>query len=266
MEDGVGEGSPSLPLLSSCRLSATESFCFSDSVAATSCSSSPDESAVERLLPADYEQMLSRAVAPVRYSSKSELYGLLSNSILIDDGRKSFSVEQETGKKCFLLSVKDMCVTHGGNRSYWRWPSQPQISRFSQVAELIEVCWLDVFGKLEVSELSQGTLYAAYLVFRLKEGWHGLDGLQEGSVALGSYASRRWVCLDPSKDTLEECGPAGVPHPRGDGWMELQLGEFMVAAEEDDGKTVIFRLREVERRSWKSGLVIEGVELRPKTS
>uniref|UniRef100_A0A1D1Z9X8 F-box protein At2g02240 n=1 Tax=Anthurium amnicola TaxID=1678845 RepID=A0A1D1Z9X8_9ARAE len=243
MEDGVGDVSSGLP-------QSSNGFSYADSEA-------------ERLLPADYEQMHSRAVTPVRYSSKSELYDLLCNSILIDGGRKSFSLERETGKKCFLLSVKEIHMSWGGNRSYWRWPSLPQISRFSQVAELIEVCWLDIFCRFVVSELSPGTLYSAYLVFRLKEGSHGLDGFQEASVALGSYLSRRWVCLDPSEDAAMHCGPVGVPHPRGDGtWMELQLGEFMVAAEED-GQMVVVRLREVERLNWKSGLVIEGIELRP---
>ena len=47
--------------------------------------------------------------------------------------------------------------------------------------------------------------------------------------------------------------------------MEVEMGEyFNDGGEEDDNKVLIFSLSEHDDFTSKSGLVVEGIELRPK--
>ena len=49
--------------------------------------------------------------------------------------------------------------------------------RFSEVATLRDVCWLDIRGKLETHFLSPKTTYIAYLVFKVAGNENGLENL-----------------------------------------------------------------------------------------
>ncbi|KAF8394160.1 hypothetical protein HHK36_020366 [Tetracentron sinense] len=58
--------------------------------------------------------------------------------------------------------------------SIFRWASESDIVwekflPFSEVAELINVCWLEIHGKMENRILSPKTTYAAYLVFKFSD-------------------------------------------------------------------------------------------------
>lgn len=61
-----------------------------------------------------------------------------------------------------------------------------------------------------------------------------------------------------------EEGEAAVLRERGGGWLELELGEFFNEAG-DDG-AVKMELRETQGGHWKKGLIIHGIEIRPKTA
>ncbi|KAK6139396.1 hypothetical protein DH2020_026860 [Rehmannia glutinosa] len=50
---------------------------------------------------------------------------------------------------------------------------------------------------------------------------------------------------------------------RGDGWLEVELGEFYNDGSE---KEVKMEFREIKGEQLKGGLVVEGIELRPKHS
>ena len=53
-----------------------------------------------------------------------------------------------------------------------------------------------------------------------------------------------------------------MPHQQDGGWMKIEMGEFLNECG-DDG-TLEFSLREVNTFYGKQGLIIEGIELRPK--
>ncbi|KAA8548445.1 hypothetical protein F0562_000129 [Nyssa sinensis] len=93
----------------------------------------------ERFLPSDYQQIISRSVSPVVTTTKKDLYFRLSNSpILLDGGKLSFSLEKETGKKCYMLPARELIISWGDTPYYWKWTSHLD-SRFSEVAELLSV-------------------------------------------------------------------------------------------------------------------------------
>lgn len=115
--------------------------------------------------------------------------------------------------------------------------------------------------------LSSKTKYAAHLIFKLSDYAVGLDyPPQEASVKLGTQSSTNLVCLQPdnNQDTDEEATGHVVPQSRGDGWMEIKLGEFYNDGEEGEDDEVVISLLEVKGGHWKSGLIIEGIEIRPK--
>lgn len=73
------------------------------------------------------------------------------------------------------------------------------INRFDEVAELIDVCWLDIIATIDCRELSPNTTYAAYLIFDLTNRSIGLDSeTQESSITIaGVVSARHRVSLYP---------------------------------------------------------------------
>ncbi|KAI3915626.1 hypothetical protein MKX01_015451 [Papaver californicum] len=236
----------------------------------------------------------------INFSSKKELYYRLCNEpLLIDGGRKSFALEKWSGKKCFMLGAKELFIIWGNTPKYWRWREYPG-SRFAEVAELLAVCWLEFSGKVETRLLSPKTLYAAYLVLKFVEGAYGFDHPPAESIvkvvggAGGSSSGasgERSVYLDPdgSRRRQLQVAPHRIglirrrfghilrpapsmsrwegqfPQERNDGWMEIEMGHFYNDGEEDsEGSEVQMSLREIKGGHWKSGLIIQGIEIRPK--
>lgn len=67
----------------------------------------------------------------------------------------------------------------------------------------------------------------------------------------------------------EEEGDEGVyPRVRGDGWMEIELGDYLNGdcEEEEEERELEMSLMEVKGGDWKSGLIVQGIEIRPKVA
>ncbi|XP_057982160.1 putative F-box protein PP2-B12 [Malania oleifera] len=235
-------------------------------------SASNSDSVWERFLPSDYPAILSRSCSPSPprgdFSSKKEFYFRLCDSpLLIDGGTKSFSLERCSGKKCYMLAPRSLFIVWGDTPEYWTWISLPE-SRFWEVAELRAVCWLEIRGKMDTGMLSTGTDYAAYLVFKFTENTYNLERRPvEVSAGVGSQNEVRSVVLDPNGGWQGE--EEGVPpgnqaylSMRGDGWREVELGEFFIDG--DDCEELGMSLLEVNGGHWKRGLIIKGIEVRPK--
>ncbi|CAL9757230.1 unnamed protein product, partial [Musa acuminata subsp. burmannicoides] len=302
-----------------CRLSA---------VSTTFRAAATSDTVWDRFLPSDWQSLVSRAVHPVdfsSFSSKRDIFFRLCDPILIDDGKMSFSLDRSSGAKCYVLSARKLSITWADAPWNWKWRCLPE-SRFADVAELLDVYWLEIRGKIESRMLSQKTAYAAYLIYRTSDEAYGLTNpSQEASVKVGVYTSTKLVCLLPidilsesdaqraspsykyqiccccedseeaeeedgdseeakevdgdSEEAEEEDGDSeeaeevdgdseeaeevdGAPKARNDDWMELELGEFYTD-EGDDGEVNI-SLLEVKGNYLKSGLIIEGIEIRPK--
>ena len=127
------------------------------------------------------------------------------------------------------------------------------------MADLKQVWWLDVKGTIETKILSPKTTYVAYLVYKFATSRSGFEKKPVDLHVELSDAGRTFrVFLDPS---------ANIPQfsrEREDGWMEVKLGEFF-NEHGDDGKAIC-SLREVDNYIPKKGLIIEGIDIRPKDS
>nr|KJB72131.1 hypothetical protein B456_011G160600 [Gossypium raimondii] len=79
-----------------------------------------------------------------------------------------------------------------------------------------------------------------------------LDVSIEGTAA----GEMRSVILDPPRNMPQQA------KERVDGWLEIEMGEFFNGFEND--RTVEFSLREDHDDQPKRGLIVQGIELRPK--
>ncbi|XP_050380296.1 F-box protein PP2-B15-like [Argentina anserina] len=225
----------------------------------------------KKFLPSECSDILSRLVTPIPYSSNKDLFIRLCNPTLIDGGTKMFSIERSTGKKCYMLSARDLSITWASNPLYWSWNCSSE-SRFAEVAELRTIWWLEICGTLSTEMLSPNTVYGAYLITKLANRAYGLDLLpSEVSLEVGNFKSQSTVYLTTNQKVTEvdeHVRPISRVveerlRERTDGWMEIELGSFY-----NDGsyynKDVKMNLKEVKGAHLKGGLIIEGIEIRPK--
>ncbi|XP_038889327.1 F-box protein At2g02240-like [Benincasa hispida] len=280
-----------------------QDVCRSASVSSTFRSAADSDALWDRFLPLDYAAEISHAVSQIfpSFASKKQLYlHLCRFPVLIHGGAKSFSLDIKTGKKCYMISPRELLIVWGDVPRYWRWTSPPE-ARFGEVAELVCVCWLEIRGKIETEMLSPGTLYAAYLVFKPTTSNYGFQH-QPVEVAVGlvgtetpkqtvylDVVDREWrqrnpivprgfslfnlgrrriigtqVSMPPEitrNDTpAVDCGRS-IPKEREDRWLEVQIGEFFIDGVSGELEMSVL---EVKGGHWKGGLLVQGIEIRPK--
>ncbi|KAK4370047.1 hypothetical protein RND71_009522 [Anisodus tanguticus] len=228
-----------------------------------------------KFLPSDYQSIIAGSLSPIPdFRSKKDLYVYLcSHSLLIDGGRKSFSLDKWTGKKYYFLGARDLNIVWSDTPEYWKWTCLPE-SRFPEVAMLEYVFWLEIWGTIRAGSLSPFTSYVAYLVYKLENKLGFNYRPSEVSVGIPAIESEtRFAFLDPDVDT--ECeyeeeefcytppcdryqeGQApywphdpnlifsDIQHPRlrDDGWFEVELGEFYT---ENGDDCIELRMHEVK--------------------
>ncbi|XP_030958999.1 F-box protein PP2-B10-like [Quercus lobata] len=225
-----------------------------------------------RFLPPDWMAIISRSSAHLHFTSLKQLYLDLSDDpILIDGDTKSFFLDKSSGKKCYLLPVRELSIICCDYPQYWRWISLTEESRksnrFPEVALLHDVWWFDIRGKMSTSILSPKTRYVAYLVYKLWSGARGFDGppfkasvgtiggeVYKQIVRLGLFLmepnQQHRIILPPQQHTSH-------PKQRIDGWLEIELGQFFNGGGEDDKL-------QIKANTQKIGLILKGIKTRPQ--
>ncbi|KAB2621315.1 F-box protein [Pyrus ussuriensis x Pyrus communis] len=196
-------------------------------------------------------------------------FTLCENPVLVDDGKMSFTLDKWSGKKCYMISPKDLVIIWGNTPAYWKWISLAN-ARFERVAELVVVWWLEIRGKIDTRILSPSTVYKAYLVFMLSERARGFDHDDPLEVKVGLFgeeetSSKRIVFLGRQNITGRpmEIDETQYPKKRPDGWLEVEIGEFFCPGEED-GVLMEMICKELDLHRMKRGLIVQGIEVRPK--
>lgn len=135
--------------------------------------------------------------------------------------------------------------------------------------------------------LSPKTVYGAYLIAKLADRAYGLDSLpSEVSLEVGNFKSQGTVYLSTRHDqSRKQAAAADLEHEhfskrirtsrrrvlegdhgglseRKDGWMEVEIGSFY--NEGCANNDVKMSLKEVKGAHLKGGLIVEGIEIRPK--
>ncbi|GKV46134.1 hypothetical protein SLEP1_g53141 [Rubroshorea leprosula] len=98
---------------------------------------------------------------------------------------------------------------------------------FPEVAELLDVCWFEITGRIDSCNLSPMTRYHAFLVFKLAAYAKGFENKPiDASFRLGGIqVSKQIVYVDVDGGRVAQNGEQ-YPKERGDGWVEVELGEF----------------------------------------
>ncbi|TYI31210.1 hypothetical protein ES332_A05G437900v1 [Gossypium tomentosum] len=226
-------------------------------------------------LPSQYQALIPSSLS---FSSKKQLYlSLCENPLLIEAGRKSFWLERMSGKKCYMLSSRDLSIIGSDLPEYRRWIST-RGARFDEVAYIRRFRWFEIRGRISISMLSPMTHYKAYLVCKVRN----FCGLQFFPVKLsvgvvGTEGSKRSAYLQPKKERRrwpywqigEEQPIPGddvqFPKARVDGWLEVEMGEFFNEGCVDDGELEMSAL-EIEGGIVKGDLIFQGIEIRLSTA
>lgn len=219
-----------------CRLSVVSTFF---KLAADS------DSVWTKFLPPDYHHLVPASLAVL---PKKHLYLTLSdNPILIENGKKSFSLDKRSGKKCYMLGARDLKIVWSDTPMYWTWTNSND-SRFDEVAELHLVWWFEIRGRINTSMLSPMTRYKVYLLSKLNHGAYGFgDNIPYEAIMRlsGIEASKRNIFVEA--------------HGTED-WFETELGEFFNEGDEDSELEI--SIMETDGHV-KSGLIVQGIEFRP---
>ncbi|EOA35585.1 hypothetical protein CARUB_v10020797mg [Capsella rubella] len=201
--------------------------------------------------------------APTDLTTRKQLFfSLAHNPLLLNDSHLSFWLERKSGNKCYMMAARSLSIAWGDDQRYWHWITLPD-TRFGQVAELIMVWWLEITGKINISLLSDDTLYAAYLIFKWNDSPYGFRRLVEASLVL--IDTEMTDDVQPSLVSLmqipgtEEEAPCAVM--RRDGWYEVELGHLF--ERRGDMGEIEMSLKETKGPFDKKGLILYGIEIRP---
>ncbi|XP_023530000.1 F-box protein PP2-B10-like [Cucurbita pepo subsp. pepo] len=283
-------------------LTTPSDACRSSAVSGTFHAAAQSDILWNNFLPIDWESLVSRRKTsdlkfdPISSSKKEIFFSLCDCPLLIDDGNKSFSLDKWSGKKCIMLGARDLKIIWTDTPDYWTWISHPE-SRFGEVAVLLQAWWVELRGKISCKMLSAATTYAAYFVFKMNERYYGFDivpadakvgivggdcctisvGLDPyldnsqrkrqrlvwmGSNAPGHRQRLRWMGSKTHTPGINMSRMA-LPKERHDGWFEIEMGEFHNNGGDDEVEMV---LKEVNCNYSKCGLIVQGIEIRPKKS
>ncbi|MCD7454894.1 hypothetical protein HAX54_026425 [Datura stramonium] len=159
------------------------------------------------------------------------------------------------------IGATELSITWIDNSEYWKWNYLHDSGM--EVAELVNVCWLDITGKIDAKRLPRKTSFSAYLVFKLTDDHRELERATASvrfvkEKAEGTGKEGYSVFISKQKEEGEN---GRFPHPRSDGWMEMKLGEFFNNLGEDG--EVEMKLMETDDYKWKSGLIVKGIDIRP---
>ncbi|TVU27758.1 hypothetical protein EJB05_19258, partial [Eragrostis curvula] len=211
--------------------------CLSSAVSPAFKAAADSDAVWARFLPDDGDAILARADEPVLFEceSKKDLFSRLCDSpVLLDGATMSFGLERRSGAKCFMLSARALNIVWGDDPTCWIWtPSLPGSSTTTEHA----VCLQHMHGEEETAMHRRKQQY-----MRLRKGYGG-----------------RKMMLTREADPDIRC-----PRRRADGWAEVELGVFAVAGDEDG--VVEVGLKEIDSQRWKRGLIMQGIEIRPKHS
>ncbi|XP_024313926.1 putative F-box protein PP2-B12 [Brachypodium distachyon] len=150
-----------------------------------------------RFLPRDLPRLAENEIPSAPLSSKGLFQRLVALPALLPGELVSMRLDRATGAKCHTLSARALNISWGDTPYYWRWIHVDVDDYwFSEAAELLHVCWLEIRGRIPSKMLSKNTEYTARIVFKLTDDTRCLDHpFQDASVSVGGSESTRHVCL-----------------------------------------------------------------------
>ncbi|KAK9068291.1 hypothetical protein SSX86_012402 [Deinandra increscens subsp. villosa] len=198
----------------------------------------------EGQLPEGYKEIIRMSKNPEIYSraKRKDLYDILSKGILIQEGTLCVSLGSN-GERNEMISAKQFSY---GNHSSHKWCSVPE-SRFDKIAEISNICNLNIQIKIRSRSLSSGVSYGVLLVFKLC-----------GARRSGAKPMYVNLTYQMGNETLH----AYFARWRDDEWMTIELYRFL-NDNESDTIDLEFLLERFSRcYCGNRAVYVEGVEFR----
>nr|GMC61173.1 putative late blight resistance protein homolog R1B-17 [Ipomoea batatas] len=170
--------------------------------------------------------------------------------------------EMNSEAQSVWIGARSLCIAWVENPAYWTWITNSG----HEVVKLEAVCWLDIKGTLDTKCLHIMTIYSAYLVYKLELWEKGFEDPAFASVRYlkdrKNYHKNQRCQVVLAKSCSSRWRSSRFPNCRCDGWMEIKLGDFLVSSG-NEGE-VEMRFWNTENMGWKCGLIVRGIEVRPK--
>nr|XP_043630330.1 uncharacterized protein LOC122601651 [Erigeron canadensis] len=238
---------------------------------------------LEGKLPSDYAELTKLSKDNMQGKTHKELYYLLRNGFLIHtNDEKWFSVSKSMKKRHMLPAKVVLQKGSTSNFLFWMqqftWKSSPE-SRFELVAECCKIKEFTVECELESQLLSLETTYACYLVYKLPTNPSLVSGLlQIDDKTRQGKSNQKLQVVDLLTPThipfirrrVDE--PHDIPkrtrrikgHPklRKDGWLEIQICDFIYTDATQKPITMHCHVKNYDRCNL-TGLLVQGIEFRP---
>ncbi|XP_021839007.1 F-box protein PP2-B10-like [Spinacia oleracea] len=246
-----------------------------------------------KFLPFDIDLIISESSTTLdqqQLTSKKKLFlHLCRYPLLFNNNTLSFSLDIQSGKKCYMLSASTLVIPRGDTPDCWVWKSDPK-SRFPKV---IELQWIDITGKIHTKMLSPNTTYGVYFVFKLGIKYpatfehtsvklsvleldEGLPRNDQHHLLRRKTVHKEFYLKTPVESEIfkfteqfrRHVEAVQLPTERCDGWMEIELERYNVGSGGDGGgdngsMVLEICMRDVDGLNWKAGLLVQGIELRP---
>ncbi|PWA36042.1 Phloem protein 2-like protein [Artemisia annua] len=177
----------------------------------------------EKQSPSDYQEIMKRS--DVLTMTKEDLDKLLSTGVLIDNGKKLFSLNKVNCKKCHMLPAKAV-INNSPDAKFTKCPSST-MPRFEEVVELQRHQAFSIKCDIETKMLSPDTAYACYLVFQLPENCEGLKCPVKARDRLNKNNKEDTIIYLRAPGPIDLYRDKRVPKNREDGWMEVRVWEFV---------------------------------------
>ncbi|KAG0576754.1 hypothetical protein KC19_5G105400 [Ceratodon purpureus] len=225
------------------------------------------DSVWEHILPPKYKDLLALdpEIDPTQFASKKEVFDHLCNFPLVFEKKtQGFWLDRETGGVCLSISAKGITIIWSTTPEYWDWFHDPN-SLFPEVARLKHVCWFEAKGEIKWS-LPPGKYTFSWRLFldHQLSGWRQAPATFNLSKNEEEFFQRKCYIDQSHEYSRRQVGDFTLPTFRDveNGWREYDVGEFEVE-EGEDSCFLKFSMLAFEVGCWKSGLIMDGVVVRP---
>lgn len=201
--------------------------------------------------PLNFLSILHNAKKTIDTSCSDKLCKQLYTGVFLEDKKLKYYVDEKTNKNCFMLFARKLDICWSDHSDYWKWTNEETSGEEIEVAELKEVCWLDIRGKFDRTiDLSPGTMYEIVFVVRMIDDDEYYSHISNCTVTL--------VMILPRSRTQRNESLEGKPVEE---WFDILVGEFIMSPE--NVGSVEFSMEE-HGADWKGGLIVKCAIIRPK--
>ncbi|XP_021766929.1 uncharacterized protein PHLOEM PROTEIN 2-LIKE A4-like [Chenopodium quinoa] len=183
----------------------------------------------------------------IKSTQQQKVNEILSKGVYWDSRKKKYWVDGN-GNNCFMIFANGLKITWSDNPNYWYLQKKSELGDENiTIAQLRNVAWLEVHGKFNTEDLTQGVWYEVWFIVKLERTSYGWEVPVNFKLTLPGDKSQNYKLNMKDMDKEK--------------WFEIRAGKFMIS--KDNEGVIQFSLFEYDGGSWKRGLIIKGAVIKP---